>query len=168
MKKLTWLLVAILVLSIVFGSVGIVSAGNGHGKGNGNGKANGNGKLTLQQKINAGIALKDLRTRIEVGEHLGILAKKVADFLGMKVSDLIKEERSGKSLVQIAQEKGKTEQDLINAIFAPYKSQLDKLLSDGKITQDQYNDISTKIQDLIKKIVERVPQAKTTQNPSNP
>jgi ribosome recycling factor len=168
MKKFTWLLVAILVVSIVFGSVGIVSAGNGNGKGNGNVKANGNGKPTLQQKINAEIALKDLRAKIEAGEHLGILAKKVADFLGMKVSDLIKEEHSGKSLVQIAQEKGKTEQDLINAIFAPYKSQLDKLLSDGKITQDQYNDISTNIQNLIKKIVERVPQAKTTQNPSNP
>ena len=148
MKKFTWLLVVLLVAGIVLGSVSIVNAGTGN-----QAKANGKDKYVEQ-------VYKNLHARVEVGMKLGILSKKIANFLGVKVSDLIKERKSGKSLATIAAEKGKTEQDLVNFVYSLYKPRLDDLLSKGKITQDQYNTITAKLQDAITKIVEHVPASK--------
>jgi uncharacterized membrane protein len=148
MKKFNWLFVVLLVASIVLGSISLASAGTVN-----NAKANGGEKRVEQ-------VYRELHARIEMGEKLGILGKEIADFLGIKVADLIKDRHSGKSLAAIATEKGKSEQDLVNFVFSLYKPRLDELLSKGKITQEQYNNITVKLQDVITKMVKRVPKSK--------
>ena len=53
----------------------------------------------------------------------------VAQTLGMQPADVRTELQSGKTLAQIAQEHGKTSNDLENAILASVKTQLDKLMT---------------------------------------
>jgi len=53
----------------------------------------------------------------------------VAKTLGMQPADVRTELQSGKTLAQIAQEHGKTSNDLENAILASVKTQLDKLMT---------------------------------------
>ena len=61
----------------------------------------------------------------------------VAAKLGLTVQELQTQLRSGKSLLTIAKEKGVSEADLRAAIKAALKTQLDKSVADGKLTQAQ-------------------------------
>ena len=61
----------------------------------------------------------------------------VAGFLGMTQEQLQAERLAGKSLVQIATAKGKTEQQLVTIILAAKKADLDKAVADKTITQAQ-------------------------------
>ncbi len=63
--------------------------------------------------------------------------KAAADTLGMTVQNLQTELRAGKSLSDVAKEKGKTDQDLTTAVTAAVKAQLDPLVQSGKLTQQQ-------------------------------
>ncbi len=55
--------------------------------------------------------------------------------LGMTREQVIAERQAGKSLVQIAQTKNVTEQQLVSTILAAKRADLDALVSAGKITQ---------------------------------
>jgi hypothetical protein len=60
---------------------------------------------------------------------MGLYLSTVAQTLGMKESDLRSELQSGKTLAQIAQEHGKTANDLETAIINALKPQLDRLMN---------------------------------------
>ncbi len=69
-----------------------------------------------------------------------------AQKLGMTVTELITQLRSGQTLAQIAQSKGVAEQDVINAALAAAKTQLDQAVANGTLTQAQADAIYTNLQ----------------------
>lgn len=90
------------------------------------------------------------------GMHAGNFAKMndaVAKFIGIDANTLKTERQSGKSLVQIAEANGKTESDLFNYIYSLHKSQTDQLIKDGKITQEQADKHDSKMQEMVKKMI---------------
>ena len=60
-----------------------------------------------------------------------------AGYLGLTESQLVDQLSSGKSLAQVAKDKGKTTAGLEQAMTAAFKSRLDKAVSAGRITQSQ-------------------------------
>jgi hypothetical protein len=60
-----------------------------------------------------------------------------ADKLGMTVSELATELRSGKSIADVAQEKNVDTQTIVDAYLAQLKSNLDQAVTNGRITQAQ-------------------------------
>ena len=69
-----------------------------------------------------------------------------ADKLGLSLQDLQTQLRSGKSLVDIAKEKGVSEADLRAAMVAAAKTQLDKDVAAGNLTQQQEDNILQQLQ----------------------
>jgi hypothetical protein len=78
------------------------------------------------------------------GKNGGGLLQTAATFLGMSVSDLLSDLKSGKSLADEAKAKGKSVDDLVTALLAPTKTNLDQAVSDGKITSAQETAIVNK------------------------
>jgi len=72
--------------------------------------------------------------------------KAIADKLGMSVQDLQAQLRSGKSLSDVAKDKGVSEQDLRSAAATAVNAQLDQAVKDGKLTQQQEDSILQRIQ----------------------
>lgn len=61
----------------------------------------------------------------------------VAKLLGISAQDLLTERQSGKSIFQIAQAKGFSEQQVLDAALAPYKDELALRVKYRSITEDQ-------------------------------
>ncbi len=59
------------------------------------------------------------------------------NFLGMTEAELRSAQESGKTLAQIAADKGISEEKLIEFMLTEHKKQIDQLLADGKIEQEQ-------------------------------
>jgi hypothetical protein len=75
----------------------------------------------------------------------GGLLQTAATFLGVSVSDLQSDLQSGKSLADVAKAQGKSVDDLVTALLAPAKKNLDQAVTDGKITQAQETAILSKV-----------------------
>jgi len=76
-----------------------------------------------------------------------------ATVLGMTVDDLMTELKDGKSLVDVAAAKGISGEKLTADLLAQVKTQLDSLVSDGKLTQEQADNIYTQTESNIDRIV---------------
>jgi hypothetical protein len=74
---------------------------------------------------------------MRMGRDFGSMAAPVAQFLGIDQADLIAARHSGKSMVQIASEKGIGEQQLVDYVVGQRSAQIDQMVTDGKITQAQ-------------------------------
>lgn len=72
-----------------------------------------------------------------LGRINGGMASAVAKYLGIDISSLIAERHAGKSMVQIAEDNGKTEQELVDYVAGQRSEQIDQLVTGGKITQEQ-------------------------------
>jgi hypothetical protein len=87
------------------------------------------------------------------GKGTGGPLQLAATFLGFSVSDLQTALKGGKTLVDEATAQGKTVADLVTALEAPAKANLDKAVTDGKITQAQETAIlaglTTRITNLV-------------------
>jgi hypothetical protein len=68
------------------------------------------------------------------GDNLYSIA---ADKLGMKLTELLTELQNGKSIADVAKDKGVDTQTIIDAYVAQAKETLDKSVADGNITQKQ-------------------------------
>lgn len=68
--------------------------------------------------------------------HFGELSG-VAQYLGMQQADLMQALQSGKTLAQVAQEHGKSRDDLKTYLVNQEKARLDQAVKDGRLTQDQ-------------------------------
>lgn len=115
------------------------------------------GKLTQQQGNN-------IKQRIDSGQgfafpwgamlgrqmlmHHTMVAvdKGVADALGMTPQELQSELDSGKTITQIIAERGKSVDDVVNAVVAQAKTKLDQAVANQKLTQEQ----ETKILDALR------------------
>ena len=76
-----------------------------------------------------------------------------ATVLGMSVDDLMAELKDGKSLADVAAAKGISQEKLTADLLAQVKTQLDGLVSDGKLTQEQADNIYTQTESNIDQIV---------------
>jgi len=90
-----------------------------------------------------------------IGRANGGMSGATAQLLGISQSDLIAARQSGKSLVQIASEKGISEQKLIESITAQRSAQIDQLVKDGKMTQDQASLCKQQMTERIKANINR-------------
>ena len=68
---------------------------------------------------------------------LGGVSDAVTKLLGMTRQQIASERAAGKTLSQIAKEKGFSDQQVIDAIVAAEKTALDQAVKDGKLTQTQ-------------------------------
>jgi hypothetical protein len=83
----------------------------------------------------------------------GGLLQTASTFLGISVSDLLTDLKSGKTLADEAKAKGKSVDDLVTALLAPAKKNLDQAVTDGKITQSQETAILSKMTDGLTNLV---------------
>ncbi len=75
---------------------------------------------------------------------------RVSKVTGLTPEQIMEQRKSGKSLVQIAQSKGVSEDKLIAAIMEPVKAKIAKRVSEGKISQEEANKILAKIEAKVK------------------
>ena len=73
----------------------------------------------------------------------------------MTREQLIAERQAGKSLLQIALAKGKTEQQLVSTILAAKRADLDKLVAAGTLTQAQADLMYQNMQQTVPQAVNR-------------
>lgn len=72
-----------------------------------------------------------------LGRVYGGMISAVAQFLGISEPELLAARLSGKSVAQVATEKGVSEQQLVDYITGQRGAQIDQLVKDGAITQVQ-------------------------------
>lgn len=121
------------------------------------------GKLTqeqgaiLKQRIQEGKGLFLFGGRWGLGPRLpgcGLSLDTVASTLGITTDELRSELASGKTLSQIITEHGKTVDDVVNALVAEAKTKLDQAVADGRLTQEQANQILSTLPDRLKQMIE--------------
>jgi polyhydroxyalkanoate synthesis regulator phasin len=92
---------------------------------------------------------------LHMGRNMGDMGSNVAEFLGISQEDLSAARQAGQSLVQIAAEKGISEQQLLDYMFAQYGAQIDQLVTNGKITQEQADQHKQFMTERIKENINR-------------
>lgn len=70
------------------------------------------------------------------GRNNGGMREEVANFLGIDSSKVIASRQEGKSLVQIAQEQGKSEDELFDYMFSKRKAQINQMIDNGQISAE--------------------------------
>lgn len=84
----------------------------------------------------------------------------ISQLLNMEQADLLTELKAGKSLLDIAKDKGISEQTLIDTIKAQINSTIDEKVKQGYLTEDQAKELKTTLdEEHIKGDLERVPMA---------
>jgi AraC-like DNA-binding protein len=83
-----------------------------------------------------------------------------ATYLGLTPVQLFDDLRAGKSLAQIANEKGKTTGGLEQAMLASVKARLDKAVSAGRITKAQEQQLLNRVQKRLSRTVNRTGPAR--------
>jgi hypothetical protein len=100
---------------------------------------------------------------MQMGRNYGSMSTNVAEFLGISQEDLQAARQSGKSLVQIAAEKGKSEQQLVDYVIGQRSDWLDQMVSDGRITQEQADQ---RTQQMTEQVKENLSRTEVGPNPS--
>lgn len=85
----------------------------------------------------------------------GTMPKTIAEALGMTVDELQAARAEGKSVADLAKEKGIKLDDLTNKMINARKSQLEQLVKDGKITQGQMDIMLSNMKTMIEQAIER-------------
>ena len=85
----------------------------------------------------------------------GVVMDAAADYLGVSETALATLRHDGKSLAQIAVDKGKTSAGLQQALVAAFKANLDKAVAAGRITSAQATQALANFQAQVKTAVER-------------
>jgi len=98
-----------------------------------------------------------------VKAFLGDMLQTARDYLGgVTMPDLVTAMRSGKSLGDIANEKGKGRDGLVAALTLSANTRIDKAVADNKVTADQAATLKTKVATEIATFVDRKYPAKAT------
>ncbi|MFX4262732.1 hypothetical protein ACOBQJ_11060 [Pelotomaculum propionicicum] len=88
-------------------------------------------------------------TGMKMGRGMGDM-EDLAGFLGISMEDLLAARQSGKTLVQIAGEKGITEEQLVDHMMAEFNSKIDQKAAAGKITAEQADQLKQSMTERIK------------------
>src|SRR5438132_1945897 len=98
-----------------------------------------------------------------VKAFLGDMLQTTRDYLGgVTLTDLTTAMRSGKSLGDIANDKGKSRDGLVQALTTAANTRIDKAVADQKLTVEQATTLKTKVSAEIATFVDRKSPAKTT------
>jgi len=73
--------------------------------------------------------------------------------LGLSADDIRSALRDGSTLADLAEKQGKSQDDLVNALVDVAKKHLAQAVKDGKLTQAQSDEITTKLPDRVKDLV---------------
>lgn len=128
------------------------------------------GVETVDEAVAAGNLTQEqadrLKERIEEGglpfmfgeRHRGVggaiaLHRAAADILGVTPAKLMEELRDGASLAEVAEAHGKSVDDFKTELLAAVKTQLDTLVTDGRLTQDQADQLYQRLEENIDTIV---------------
>ncbi len=88
-----------------------------------------------------------------MGLGMGLDLQKAAEALGITEQELQTERQSGKTLAQIAQEKGVDTQTLVDAMLSQAKTDLAQRVADGKITQAQADEILQRLTERVQTLI---------------
>lgn len=77
----------------------------------------------------------------------------LAKLLGVTADELGQSLRSGKTLAQLAADKGVDVQAVTDAIVKSWKAKLDQQLADGKLTKEQYDQKVSELNDHVAKLI---------------
>jgi lambda repressor-like predicted transcriptional regulator len=80
--------------------------------------------------------------------------EKAADYLGMESADVRKALRDGKSLADLAKDKGKSVEGLEQALRHAIRNDADKAVDDGVLTKEQADHIAGKLSATVDELVE--------------
>ncbi|MDD2586235.1 MAG: hypothetical protein PHT79_04780 [Syntrophomonadaceae bacterium] len=83
------------------------------------------------------------------------MVKTLGDLTGMDINDIRAERQAGKSILDIAKEKGVSEDALAAKITGQNQARLKDRLDNGTITQDQYNQCLQNMDQRVKERLER-------------
>src|SRR5438105_8672187 len=98
-----------------------------------------------------------------VKAFLGDMLQSARDYLGgVTLQDITAAMRSGKSLGDIANDKGKSRDGLVQALVTAANTRIDKAVADNKLTADQATALKTKVAGEIATFVDRKAPAKCT------
>jgi hypothetical protein len=86
--------------------------------------------------------------------------------LGMTAAEIQAARLDGKSLAELAQAKGVSKDALIQAILDEHKTDLAKLVTDGKMTQAQADAMVSRMQEQVKLMIDRTGTGPMWQNQS--
>ncbi len=136
---------------------GIHTPGSGLANGTAaNGTAQGFGPMWARQQ---GQATPGMGTGLGLGMRGGPAwagqPEEVQTYLGMTEEQIQAERLAGKSLAQIAVEKGKTRTGLISTILSAKKAILDEQVAAGKLTQAQADAVYANMQQQVPVMVDR-------------
>jgi hypothetical protein len=84
--------------------------------------------------------------------HLGLEA--AAGYLGVSADELRSSLSAGKTLADVAREKGKSVDGLVAAMVSAAKERLDQAVADGRLTSAQRDEIASRLQERISELVE--------------
>ncbi|MCE5286759.1 MAG: hypothetical protein LLG02_13045 [Pelosinus sp.] len=73
---------------------------------------------------------------MHMGRMQGNMRDTIAAFLGIDAGKIIEGRQAGKSMVQIASEQGKSEDELYNFMLSERKAQIDKMVANGQISAE--------------------------------
>lgn len=130
--KIAMALIALLVGGfLVVGTIPALAAGFGNGNGSGLGVYSG------------------------MGRNGGGLASTATDILGISRTELASARQAGKSLNDIATDKGISQEQLVNSVLVKRQENLAQALQEQKITQEQYNQCVQQMKENIEKNLAR-------------
>lgn len=89
------------------------------------------------------------------GYFAGSMPKVIADALGMSVDELQAARSEGKSVADLAKEKGVKVDDLLDKMITSRKADLNQLVKDGKMTQEQLDAMLKNMKVMMKTAIER-------------
>jgi hypothetical protein len=87
------------------------------------------------------------------GFGFGVALDTAATYLGVTKDELRTDLRSGKTLADVARDKGKSVDGLVSALVDAAKKQLDRAVAAGKLTSDQEKSIESDLQQRITHVV---------------
>jgi hypothetical protein len=112
------------------------------------------GRLTQAQADRLKQRIEQGKLPLFLGPHRHRFAA-AAKYLGLSDAQLITELRSGKSLAQIASAQGKTTTGLEQAMVASRQASLDKAVAAGRITKAQEQELLSRYQTRLSRLVNR-------------
>ncbi|WHY75296.1 DUF2680 domain-containing protein [Neobacillus sp. WH10] len=86
---------------------------------------------------------------------MGLMKESVADVLGMSVDDYLAARKEGKSITDLAEEKGVNVKDIVKVVTESRKTELEKLVKEGKLTQEQMDNMLNNMEYMMEQAIER-------------
>ncbi len=113
------------------------------------------GGLLLTGTVPAFAAGNGVGNGKEMGRNGNSLVGIVSDVLELSRADLASERQAGKSLLDIAAEKGFDKDQLVESVLAKRQANLEQALKDNKISEEQYNQCVQEMEENIEKNLSR-------------